>query len=105
MTAPARRNVPACGRCRRRLQTLTQGAAALPVQHVVSPFPDREKFNPMIGAWLFVEACEREALIDHVLAFVHRSAAPRVVAPVRPLLRVLPGGRARRRAVRAGGAR
>jgi hypothetical protein len=100
-------SAPACGRCRQRLQTLTREAAALPLAPLSTgaSFPDREKFDPMIGAWLFVGAAEREALLVHVLAFVHKSAAPRVVTPVRPLLRMLPGGRARRRAARAGGAR
>jgi hypothetical protein len=100
-------SAPACARCRERLDTLTREAAAVPLTTGVHsvPFPDREKFDPMLGAWFFVGADEREALIDHVMLFVHKSAAPRVVAPVRPALRVLPGGRARRRAGHAGGAR
>jgi hypothetical protein len=108
MTAlSSRRPAPACARCRERLAHLTREAAALPLAPLSTgaSFPDRDKFDPMIGAWLFVGAAERGALLEHVLAFVHKSAAPRVVAPVRPALRVLPGGRARRRAGHAGGAR
>jgi hypothetical protein len=106
-SAPSDASAPACARCRERLARLTREAAALPLAPLSTgaSFPDRDKFDPMIGAWLFVGAAEREALIDHVLAFVHKSAAPRVVAPGRPLLRVLPGGRGGRRAARAGGAR